>query len=619
MGAVLGWLGPPCARAAKPHLPHAAGAAPAGTACVGANDYSAGVEIAVALEGSTAVLTEVRHDGHAGTAPGQAGAGRAPSAPERMDRTELPGRVAELEAVQDGGPLRWVWADTAAITPVLLPAGVRVRRCLDQRLAHAILRRTPPEQTWQTSLWDEPAEPNAPQASQAAASLFDDLPDPTGGGAGGVGLAEVLAEHLRQQEAVADLHEPGRMRLLLAAESAGSLIAAEMHADGLPWDRAVHNDLLTAALGPRPSAGTRPAKLETLAARIRTELGAPTLNPDSAVEVLRSLRAQGLEVQTTRKWELERLDHPAIGPLLEYKKLSRLLSANGWAWLDAWVQPATPGRQGRFRPDYVPGGVATGRWATSGGGALQLPKQVRSAVRADPGWQLVVADAAQIEPRVLAAMAGDEALARAGSGGDLYQGLVDTGVLPTRDHAKVAMLGALYGGTSGDSGALLPRLMRTYPRAIELVEQAARTGERGGVVGTWLGRMSPPPPQEWIQRQRRAAQLDAGPQAQRRAGREMREWGRFTRNFVVQGTAAEWAVCWLGEIRRRLRALGQGRAHLVFFLHDEVIVHTPAENAEGVAIVVHEAAEAAGALLFGSVGVRFPLSVRIVNDYAEAN
>lgn len=584
------------------------------------DDYSAGVEIAVALEGSTAVLQRVQPAGAHGPrqAGGGSGAGLAGAAPEHLPRADLPGRVAELEAAHAGDPLRWVWADTTTIAAVLLPAGVRVRRCLDLRLTHAILRRTEPGRAWGTSLWDDQAEPPAHGRPAPVASLFDDLPDPTGGAAG-IGLPEVLVEHRRQQEAVADLHQPSRMRLLLAAESAGSLVAAEMHADGLPWDRGAHNDLLTAALGPRPSPGTRPAKLEALAAHIRAELGAPTLNPDSAVEVLRSMRAQGMDVRTTRKWELERLDHPVVPPLLEYKKLSRLLSANGWAWLDAWVQPPEPGQQGRFRPDYVPGGVATGRWATSGGGALQLPKQLRSAVRADPGWQLVVADAAQIEPRVLAAMAGDAALTRAGRGGDLYQGLVDAGVVPTRDHAKVAMLGALYGGTSGDSGALLPRLMRTYPHAIEVVEQAARTGERGAVVGTWLGRMSPPPPPEWTQRQRSAAQMGAGQEAQRRAGQERREWGRFTRNFVVQGTAAEWALCWLGEIRRRLRPLGQGRAHLVFFLHDEVIVHTPTENAEDVATVVRQAAEAAGALLFGSTGVDFPLSVRIVDDYAQAD
>ena len=69
----------------------------------------------------------------------------------------------------------------------------------------------------------------------------------------------------------------------------------------------------------------------------------------------------------TRSWTLEQLDHPGIPALLEYKKLSRLLPANGWSWLDTWV------RDGRFRPYFLPGGVVTGRWASNGGGALSVP------------------------------------------------------------------------------------------------------------------------------------------------------------------------------------------------------------------------------------------------------
>jgi DNA polymerase-1 len=49
----------------------------------------------------------------------------------------------------------------------------------------------------------------------------------------------------------------------------------------------------------------------------------------------------------------------------------------------------------------------------------------------------------------------------------------------------------------------------------------------------------------------------------------------------------------------------------VFFLHDEVIVHAPEEQAEAAAVVIREAAEAAGKLLFGNAPVDFPLDLRI--------
>lgn len=532
-------------------------------------------------------------------------AGERRTAPARA----LAAEVRELERVARP---RWVWADTAATYPGLLRAGVRVERCHDLRLCRTILRRAL-DRPAPSELWDggEAAEdPDAPP------TLFESLPVPP---------EEVLAERLRQRQALAAAGSPGRLATLLAAESAGALVAAEMRHDGLPWSRDAHDRLLTEILGPRPLHGARPPVLEALAGRVRETLGAPRLNPDSPAELLRALHGAGVEVGTTRKWELAAVDHPAIGPLLEYKRLARLHSANGWAWLDAWVRPGPRGRE-RFHPDYVPGGVVTGRWATRGGGALQLPKQVRGAVVADPGWRLVVADVAQLEPRVLAAMSRDERMASAARGADLYQGLVDQGVIDTRAHAKVAMLGALYGATTGQAAELVPRLLRAFPRATAVVEEAARRGEAGGVVRTWLGRTSPPPPASWHLAQRRASDVDGTHADRRRAGRLARDWGRFTRNFVVQGTAAEWALCWLADLRRRLRGdaplLGPrgvtAGPHLVFFLHDEVIVHTPAELADDVATAVREAAASAGRLLFGTFPVDFPLDVAVVEDYGQA-
>lgn len=351
---------------------------------------------------------------------------------------------------------------------------------------------------------------------------------------------------------------------------------------------------------------------------LRRELDDPSLNPDSPVDVLRSLRRAGLPATSTRSWELKQIDHPAVAPLLEYKKLARLWTANGWHWLDSWV------RDGRFRPVYVVGGVVTGRWASDGGGALQLPRQVRDAVRPDPGWRFVVADAAQLEPRILAAVSGDEAMAVAGRAADMYEGIVATGAVETRTHAKYGMLGAMYGGTQGVSGQVLPQLRRAFPAAIGLVERAAEVGERGGQVTTWLGRTSPRPDgagaaplREGEERERPA---DAGSEAAR-----ARAFGRFTRNFVVQGTAAEWALCWLALLRERLHALRPGaplveRPHLVFFLHDEVIVHAPAELADDVAHALRECAAEAGRLLFPASpdDVEFALSVAVVDSYADA-
>jgi len=536
--------------------------------------------------------------------------------------------------------VRWVWADTARIYPVVLRGNARVARCHDLRLCHVILRNS--ELTGGSILanspasrWDTPASA-APEPT-AGATLFEmDLGAAEDDGAGSP-PDDALAEFQAQLAAIRSCVDPGRLRLLLAAESVGALIAAEMQFAGLPWRSAIHDSLLTAELGPRVAAGIRPARLEELAVRIRAALADQAVNPDSPPELLRALNRAGLGVASTRAWELEKLDHPVIEPLLRYKKLSRLLAANGWHWMESWII------NDRFHPEYLPGGVVTGRWATRGGGALQLPKQIRGAVVADPGWSFVVADAAQLEPRILAALSTDTAMAAAGRGTDLYAGIVASGVVETRAHAKVAMLGAMYGATSGESGRLLPRLARAYPRALALTETAARAGERGDVVSTRLGRSSPRPGLAWQDDQARASEAGATAADERRARSQARDWGRFTRNFIVQGSAAEWALCWMAEIRKGLTALAsapaqgsedagpwrtpggaQGRGefevlpHLVFFLHDEVIVHTPAALAEDVARIVTEAAGAAGRLLFGDFPVDFPLTCVVVDSYADA-
>ncbi|WP_223690470.1 bifunctional 3'-5' exonuclease/DNA polymerase [Leifsonia poae] len=518
-------------------------------------------------------------------------------------------RTAEAESP------RWVWNDTRAWYPRLLAAGVRVSRCVDLQLSHRIVRMS--TLTAESDLaralpgpWDTAPELDE-EPERRHTALFEFEVD------GAEAHASPLDEFRAQSNAVAACAEPGRIRLLLAAESAGALIASEMRFAGLPYSVARHDALLTGLLGPRPLAGARPAALEQLLLEIRDALESPTLNPDSPPELLRALQRVGLMATSTRSWELRELEHTVIEPLLQYKKLSRLLTANGWAWLDAWIV------DGRFRPDYVPGGVVTGRWATRGGGALQLPRHVRGAVVADPGWKLVVADAAQLEPRILTGLSGDTAMAEAGRGKDLYEGIVASGAVDERAHAKVAMLGAMYGATTGESGRLLPRLTRAFPRAVRLVEEAARAGERGEIVTSRLGRSSPKPGPSWLAAQSVASGAESTDADERRARSQARDWGRFTRNFVVQASAAEWALCWMAGLRNRLTELapsariGEG-PHLVYFLHDEVIVHAPASLAERTAEAVVDSAAEAGRLLFGGFPVEFPVTAAVVDDYAQA-
>lgn len=341
---------------------------------------------------------------------------------------DLAAAVAEWERTE--AP-RWIWPATAELYPTLLREAVRVGRCHDLALTETLLLAYQGQWDAPRSLaaaWarlrGEPVPPNQPRpargaqrAGAAQATLFE----PARGGlpAGIDPLPVMLEVYADQQRRIAEVDHPGRMRLLVAAESSGGLVAAEMAHVGLPWRADRHNELLTEALGPRPVGGARPTTLAVLLEQITAAFGGRPVNPDSPADLLRAFGRAGISLASTRSWVLREVDHPAVPLLLRYKELARLHTAHGWSWLDCWV------RDGRFHPEYVVGGVVSGRWASRGGGALQIPRLVRRAVLADPGWTLVVADAGQLEPRILAAVSGDRRMTEAAGPGDLYAALAE--------------------------------------------------------------------------------------------------------------------------------------------------------------------------------------------------
>ncbi|MFD3705387.1 bifunctional 3'-5' exonuclease/DNA polymerase [Nocardia sp. NPDC058658] len=518
--------------------------------------------------------------------------------------------VSLVEAVRSRPEVeRWVWRSTAEIYRVLLAAGVRVERCYDVQAAEALLIGYEEGQSGQARslaagwarLHNLPVPPDAPlRAVETQPSLFESGPAPLPPGVDE--FTALLAVYAAQVARTAATEHPDRMRLLLAAESAGMLVAVEMGRLGIPWRADVHRELLDSMLGERFPGGAEPRRLAELADEVSRAFGTGVrVRPDLPADIIRAFGRAGILLSSTRKWEIQQIDHPAVAPLLAYKSLYRLYTAHGWSWLEQWVHG------GRFRPEYLPGGTVSGRWTTNGGGALQIPKIIRQAIRADPGWTLVVADAAQMEPRVLAAISRDPGLMEvAGRGEDLYADLAARGLGGDRDQAKLALLGAIYGQTSGDALTHMAALRRRYPAAVAYVDDAAHAGEEGRLVRTWLGRTCTP---------LSATPDDSDTPRDTRIDSAARARGRFTRNFVVQGSAADWALLVLAGIRHALRDL---RAELVFFQHDEVIVHCPTEEAELVSAAIADAADTAGRIAFGETPVRFPFTTAVVQCYGDA-
>ncbi len=538
--------------------------------------------------------------------------------------------VVAMGAIEAAQHPRWVFPDAMADYPAVLHAGLRVRRCHDLALSETLLqgydghagspRRVAAAYARLHGLPVPEDRPVPARTSQP--TLFDLGRGDTTAGVDPIDVARgVYAEQLRR---IAATERPPAFGLLVAAESASALVAVEMSKAGLPWRADIHDEILQDLLGGRVMHGARPPRLAALADEITAAFQGITINPDSPASVLAAFSRAGIVLDSTYSWVLRQTGHPGVAPLLAYRELSRILSAHGWTWRAEWVHG------GRFRPEYIPAGVVSGRWATRGGGALQIPRRLRAAVVADPGHVLVVADAGQLEPRVLAAMSGDAAMARAAGEEDLYAALAAEAFGGDRAKAKVGLLGAMYGQTGGQAAAPLATLRRRYPRALDLLERAARTGESGGLVRTHLGRTCPPPStptrggvldESGGDPPEAPADSTSGASQQGGTGARARARGRFTRNFVVQGTAAEWAAAVLAALRLHLMDLDPGgaAAQLVFFQHDELVVHAARELADAVVEAILQAAQEASDLLFPGTAVRFLLRPVIADSWAKGH
>ena len=293
--------------------------------------------------------------------------------------------------------------------------------------------------------------------------------------------------------------------------------------------------------------------------------------------------------------ETLREDEPLIDALLTWRRAERIATTYGWRWLDEHV------RTGRLRGEWAGSDGAAGRM-TASAGLHNLPAVMRPLVAAEPGHALVRADLGQIEPRVLAAVSGDVGLIRATQQDDLYAP-VAAALGVERDMAKVAVLGAMYGATTGASAGALAGLRTNYPVAMELLEHTAALGRRSQDVFTVGGR-----------RVRMGVTGDTDGDIDRAVSAAAAR-GRFARNALIQGAAAEFFKVWAITVRRRGRPL---EAEVVLCLHDELLVHVPVAHADDAAVMVESAVHEAARYWSPQPDVRFVADVCVIDRWSEA-
>jgi DNA polymerase-1 len=373
-----------------------------------------------------------------------------------------------------------------------------------------------------------------------------------------------------------------------------------MSADGLPMDRAEAERIVAGFVGPRPRSEAEASELRSMrdAEVLRLAPAGPELDLRSPGQVKVLLRRAGIDLPDTRAWRLQEVEqaHPVIPALLTWRKAERVATTYGYGWIDEHL-----GADGRLRGVWTGADGAAGRM-TASSGLHNMPAEMRPAVAAEPGHVFVRADLGQIEPRVLAAVAGDAALARATLEDDLYAP-VAAALAVDRATAKVAVLGAMYGQTTGRGAEVLHRLEATYPVAMAYLERAARAGQAGRDLRTYGGR-----------RIALGAPV-AGTPDQRQARGEAAARGRYARNALVQGAAAELFKAWAATVRARGAPF---TARIVLCLHDELLVHVPEEHGDAVVRLLDGCLQEAADRWAGGSDVRFVADVSVIRRWSEA-
>jgi DNA polymerase-1 len=383
------------------------------------------------------------------------------------------------------------------------------------------------------------------------------------------------------------------------SESAAELLCAELSSDGLPMDRLAAETIVASYVGPRPvneaEAAEQRAQRDAEVLRHSANVNCDLRNPAQVKSLLRGI---GVELPDTRAWRLEAIrdSHPLIEALLEWRKAERVATTFGYSWLDDNL-----GAGGRLRGEWSGCDGAAGRM-TASAGLHNMPAHLRPAVRAEPGRVFVRADLGQIEPRILAAVSGDTALARATAEDDLYLPVAEQlGV--DRATAKVAVLGAMYGQTTGHGAVALRGLELAYPVAMRYLNEADLAGQVGRDIRTYGGRLI------------RMGSATGSEMSDRDSRSRAAAQGRYGRNAMVQGAAAEFFKVWAVTVRSRAARLD---SQIVLCLHDELLVHAPTENGAAVAELLVECLEVAADNWAPNDVVRFVAEVSVIQRWSDA-
>jgi DNA polymerase-1 len=275
-------------------------------------------------------------------------------------------------------------------------------------------------------------------------------------------------------------------------------------------------------------------------------------------------------------------EHPIVGKVEEWRELTKLKST----YLDALPDLIDPDT-GRLHTTFNQTATATGRLSSTDPNLQNIPirteegRPIRSCFVAPRGHRLLSADYNQIELRILAQIAGEDALREIFARGEDIHAATAAEVLgsdPTkispgeRSKAKMVNYGIAYGlsayGLSDrlnipqeEAAAYIERYFERFPAVKRYIDQTIAFARENGYVQTLLGRRRPIP------------ELRSGRPQVRGQGE------RNAVNMPIQGTSAD--IIKIAMVRAH-QALAESKleTRLVLQIHDELLFEGPESEIE---------------------------------------
>ena len=392
------------------------------------------------------------------------------------------------------------------------------------------------------------------------------------------------------------LEELGMTKLYQEVELPLCTVLAEMETEGFLIDRGALVQFGEMLAG----------RIDTAQANIYA-LAGETFNINSTQQLGRIL-FDGLGLPPVKKTKtgystnaevLDKLrgQHPIIEEILEYRQLTKLKST----YVDGLSKVIAP--DGRIHTSFQNTVTATGRLSSVEPNLQNIPvrtelgAELRKMFVAPAGKVLVDADYSQIELRLLACMAGDQAMIDGFRSGEDIHTITASQVFGTplqevtplmRRSAKAVNFGIVYGispfslsqdikVTVAEAKEYMDKYFAHYAGVKAYMEAVVEQAKKDGFVTTLFGR------RRWV------PELKSSNFNTRSFGE------RVALNAPIQGTAADIIKLAMIRVRDRLKAEGLA-GKLVLQVHDELIVECPESEAETICQLVREEMEAVAAL-----------------------